>query len=132
MAGMTRRSFASGRTLRCSSAATADLSEAGSPQQYVAWSEGRGETVLYDPSMLRYGVDVAELALSGVFDVETPAGTVVCRPVFDLVADLCRRYPPERVEAICGVERGQVVAAARTLWEARPVAYYAWSGVEMQ
>lgn len=110
----------------------ADLSEAGNPQQYVAWSEGRGETVLYAPSMLRYGVEVAELALSGVFDVETPAGTVVCRPVFDLVADLCRRYPPERVEAICGVERGQVVAAARTLWEARPVAYYAWSGVEMQ
>ena len=35
-------------------------------------------------------------------------------------------------EAICGVGRDQIVAAARMLWEARPVAYYAWSGVELQ
>jgi len=48
------------------------------------------------------------------------------------MAELCRRYPPERVETICGIERSQVEAAARMLWEARPVAYYAWSGVEMQ
>ena len=36
------------------------------------------------------------------------------------------------MEAICGVARDQVVNTARMLWEARPVAYYAWSGVEMQ
>ena len=48
------------------------------------------------------------------------------------MADLCRRYPPERVEAICGIARDQLESAARMLWEARPVAYYAWSGVEMQ
>jgi anaerobic selenocysteine-containing dehydrogenase len=48
------------------------------------------------------------------------------------MADLCRGYPPARVEAICGIEPHQIEAAARMLWEARPVAYYAWSGVEMQ
>ena len=69
---------------------------------------------------------------SAMYPVETPAGEVVCRPAFQLTADLCRQYPPERVEAICGVDRSQIEAAARMLWEARPVAYYAWSGVEMQ
>lgn len=110
----------------------ADLSAEGSPQQTVGWSKAGGGTVLYDVSTLRYGAEPRDLALSGAFDVETLAGTVVCRPVFDHVAELCRRYRAERVEAICGIERDQVVAAARTLWEARPVAYYAWSGVEMQ
>jgi anaerobic selenocysteine-containing dehydrogenase len=36
------------------------------------------------------------------------------------------------VAAICGLERSQIEKAAQMLWEARPVAYYAWSGVEMQ
>jgi hypothetical protein len=57
---------------------------------------------------------------------------VVCKPAFELTIELCRRYPPERVEAICGIAGEQVEKAARMLWEARPVAYYAWSGVEMQ
>ena len=60
------------------------------------------------------------------------SGEVVCKPAFDLTAEHCRQYSPERVEAICGVGRDQVEAAAQMLWEARPVAYYAWSGVEMQ
>ena len=51
--------------------------------------------------------------------------------VFDFMADQCRRYPPDRVEEICGVSRDAVEQAAQMLWEARPVAYYAWSRVEM-
>jgi anaerobic selenocysteine-containing dehydrogenase len=70
--------------------------------------------------------------LFGELAIGTLAGTVVCRPAFDHAAELWRRFTPERVAAICGVEAGQVEAAARMLWEARPVAYYAWSGVEMQ
>jgi anaerobic selenocysteine-containing dehydrogenase len=50
--------------------------------------------------------------------------------VFQLVAELCQRSSPEAVEAICWIPRDQVVAAARLLWEARPVASFAWSGVE--
>ena len=34
------------------------------------------------------------------------------------------------VASICRIEREQVEEAARLLWEARPVAYYPWSGVE--
>jgi anaerobic selenocysteine-containing dehydrogenase len=47
-----------------------------------------------------------------------------------LYARLCRRYPPEAVEAICWIPRTQVEEAARLIWHSRPVSYYAWSGHE--
>ena len=109
-----------------------DLLVEGSARQYVAWSEAMDRPMLYDPATGGYEGDNSELALFGAFTIETLQGEVVCQPAFELTAELCRRYPPERVEAICGVGRDQVESAARMLWEARPVAYYAWSGVEMQ
>jgi anaerobic selenocysteine-containing dehydrogenase len=109
-----------------------DLSVQGSAQQYVAWSEAMGRPIIYDPATGGYEGDHPEPALFGTFTIETLQGEVVCQPAFELTAELCRRYPPERVEAICGVGRDRIENAARMLWEARPVAYYAWSGVEMQ
>jgi anaerobic selenocysteine-containing dehydrogenase len=109
-----------------------DLSEQGSPQQYVAWDQAVGRPILYDPATGGYEGEAPEPALFGTFTIKTWQGEVACQPAFELTAELCRRYPPERAEAICGVERGQVEEAARMLWEARPVAYYTWSGVEMQ
>ncbi len=109
-----------------------ELAAGGSTQQYVAWSEAMGRPITYEPVTSSYEGDHPEPTLVGTFTIETVQGRVVCRPAFELVADLCRRYAPERVEAICGIERNQIEGAARMLWEARPVAYYAWSGVEMQ
>jgi anaerobic selenocysteine-containing dehydrogenase len=109
-----------------------DLHAGGSARRYVAWDEGKGGPIYYDPATGGYEGDHAEPALFGAFEIETLQGKLVCRPAFDLVAELCGRYSPDRVEEICGVERHQVESAARMLWEARPVAYYAWSGVEMQ
>jgi anaerobic selenocysteine-containing dehydrogenase len=109
-----------------------DLAAGGSTHQYVAWSEAMGRPITYDSLTGSYEGDHPEPALVGMFTLETLQGRVVCRPAFELVADLCRRYAPERVEAICGIDRHQLEGAARMLWEARPVAYYAWSGVEMQ
>jgi anaerobic selenocysteine-containing dehydrogenase len=109
-----------------------DISGAGSAQRYVAWNEGKGGPIPYDPATGGYDGNNVELALFGQFTLETLQGRVVCRPAFDLMAELCGRYAPERVEAICGIDRTQIEAAARMLWEARPVAYYAWSGVEQQ
>lgn len=109
-----------------------DLDAVGSAQSYVAWSTALGRPISHD---LAAGHDTGGAgvpALDGTYTIETVAGRVVCRPVFALMADHCRRYTPEQVEAICGIERDQIEAAARLLWEARPVAYYAWSGVEMQ
>jgi len=109
-----------------------DLDAQASDHQYVAWSTATGRPIFYNPATGSYEGDHPEPAINGVFTIETAQGQVECRPVFDLVADLCRRYDSEAVKAICGVEYSQVEAAAKMLWEARPVAYYAWSGVEMQ
>ncbi|HEX2912133.1 MAG TPA: molybdopterin-dependent oxidoreductase [Chloroflexia bacterium] len=111
-----------------------DLAENGSAQQYLAWSETLDRPVLYDPATGDYQDQSGhpEPALFGTFSIDTLQGRVVCRTVFDLTAENCRNYTPEKVEAICGVNRQQLEETARMLWEARPVAYYAWSGVEMQ
>jgi anaerobic selenocysteine-containing dehydrogenase len=108
-----------------------DLDRGGSDGRFVAWSEAEARPTIYDPATGHYA-DGARVALSGTMTVDTLDGPVDCRPAFDLVAAECRRYPPERVEAVCGVSAETVEAAARMLWDARPVAYYAWSGVEMQ
>ncbi|HET8985365.1 MAG TPA: molybdopterin dinucleotide binding domain-containing protein, partial [Trueperaceae bacterium] len=50
--------------------------------------------------------------------------------VWDLLATQCAAFSPEVAEGITGVPAGDIVAAAKTLWEARPVAFYTWSGLE--
>jgi anaerobic selenocysteine-containing dehydrogenase len=92
---------------------------------------------------VRPGTDAA-LALSlthvlienGWYDADfvrdwTNASDVVDgRTVWDLLAARCAEFAPERSESITGVPAADVVAAARTLWESRPVAFYTWSGLE--
>lgn len=107
-----------------------DVVSYGDPGRYVAWDEATAAPILYDPMTGRYERDGPELALFGDYTIATPHGALTCRPAFQLSADLCRRYSPEAVESICWVPRNQVEAAARLLWEARPAAYYSWSGVE--
>jgi len=109
-----------------------DLAKDGHPQKYIAWDESKERPIVYDPTSGRYAGQNSEPALFGSFTLETPQGEVTCQPAFELTAELCKHYPPERVESICGISPEQVEQAARLLWEARPVAYYAWSGVEMQ
>jgi anaerobic selenocysteine-containing dehydrogenase len=115
-----------GRLLRES-----DLAAGGDPERYVAWDRAADRPAIYDPRRGCNGPD-ADLALLGEHAVETAQGRVRCRTAFELAAALCRAYTAERVEAITGVARADVERAARLLWEARPLAYYAWSGVEMQ
>ena len=109
-----------------------DLSPAGSARKYVAWDEAAQGPLVYDPARRRYERDEAEPALFGEYKIATEQGIVICRSAFELCAELCRRYPAEAVEAICGVGRDQIESAARLLWESRPVSHFAWSGVEQQ
>lgn len=110
----------------------ADLSAGGSPKLNLAWSEVLDRPILYDPTSGTYEGEQPEPSLFGAHMIETRQGPVVCRPAFELAAEHCRRYSPERVEAISGVPAEQIESAAQMIWEARPLAYYAWSGVEMQ
>ncbi len=114
-----------GRLLRAS-----ELSPTGDPAHYVAWDDVDGAPVAYDPARGRHAVDETRLALFGTHEVTTTAGLVACRPAFDLLAEQCGRMEPSVAEATTGVAAADIEQTARTLWEARPVAFYAWSGIE--
>jgi anaerobic selenocysteine-containing dehydrogenase len=106
-----------------------DINSTGDPGKYVAWDALSGVPVTFDPIRGIHDAH-ADLALAGIFDVPTATGSISCRPAFALLADLCRRYEPKAAEAITGVDASAIEATAKLLWESRPVAYYAWSGVE--
>ena len=107
-----------------------EVAAEGDPTHYVAWDDVGARPVTYDPARGRHGVDEGQLALVGAREVATRSGPVLCRPAFDLVAQQCRRMEPTVAEAITGVPAAEIEDAARTLWESRPVAFYAWSGLE--
>ena len=107
-----------------------ELAGGGDAAHYVAWDQSAGGPVAYDPATGRYGVANEHLALDGEYSVAVVGGAITCHPVFAAYAALCRRYSPETVEATCWIPAAQLEAAARMLWEARPVSYYAWSGHE--
>lgn len=102
---------------------------AGPTGGHVAWDAARGEPVACDPGA-GIGRANADLALVGRFTVETRDGPVSCRPAFAHLAELCGRFDPQVAAAITGVDAASTEATAHLLWESRPVAYYAWSGVE--
>ena len=52
------------------------------------------------------------------------------RVVLDLIKAECARFAPQAAAGITGVPAEQIVATARLLWYARPVAFYTWSGLE--
>jgi anaerobic selenocysteine-containing dehydrogenase len=109
-----------GRLLRAG-----DVWPDGDPAACVGWDADAAVPARYDPARGRFDVDEARLALSGRCEV----GSIACRPVLDLVAQRCREIAPIAAE-ITGVPADEIEAAARTLWENRPVAYYGWSGLE--
>jgi anaerobic selenocysteine-containing dehydrogenase len=65
-----------------------------------------------------------------VRDWTNAADVVDGETVWDLLTARCAEFAPEQAEAITGVPAADVVATARTLWDARPVAFYTWSGLE--
>jgi anaerobic selenocysteine-containing dehydrogenase len=50
--------------------------------------------------------------------------------VWERLARHCAAYRPDRAEEITGVPAADIVAATRTIWESRPLAFYSWSGLE--
>jgi anaerobic selenocysteine-containing dehydrogenase len=52
------------------------------------------------------------------------------RVVLDLIKAECARFEPRAAAEITGVPADQIVATAQLLWDARPVAFYTWSGLE--
>jgi anaerobic selenocysteine-containing dehydrogenase len=107
-----------------------DLSAGGSGRRYFAWDSNKGDLVLYDSETSRFEPNSSSLALAGEYRITTAQGSVLCRPVFELYAALCRRYSPDVIKEICWIDPEQLEEAARIIWHARPTSYYAWSGHE--
>ena len=107
-----------------------ELAAGGDSSHYVAWDEANGRPVAYDPVKGLYNGPSERLALTGEYRVAGIEGVVECRPVFDHYAELCRAWSPEQVETTCWIPRKRLEEAAHTIWNARPVSYYAWSGHE--
>src|SRR5215510_7958051 len=114
-----------GRLLRES-----DLAAGGDAKKFVAWNLVARRAAVYDPDSGRYDGGSEPLALDGEVSLAGPSGPISCRPVFDHYKALCRKYSPDVIEATCWVTRAQLEEAARLIWHARPVSYYAWSGHE--
>ena len=94
----------------------------------VAWDESADRPMLYDPASARY--DGGAPALTGRFEVTGADGaSIPCRTAFELYAERCRAYPPDRVEAITWVPAETLRESARMIAEAGAVACYSWSGV---
>jgi anaerobic selenocysteine-containing dehydrogenase len=110
----------SGRLLRSDDVPGAE------PGRLVAWDATADAPVTYDPATRRYGADEADLALGGSYTVDE----IECRPVLAELADHCRACGPEAAASITGVPAAEIEQAAETLWTSRPVAFYAWSGLE--
>src|SRR6266404_1662058 len=89
-----------------------DLSASASMRRYVAWDSASGGLVLYDPDTGLYERGGASVALEGEYVIATLQGQVLCRPVFQLYASLCRRYTPEVVEETCWISQEPLQQAA--------------------
>lgn len=107
-----------------------DLSTHGSTRRYFAWDTASKSLVPYDPAKGMYERDGENVALEGEYLITTMQGQVLCHPVFELYAALCRPYSPDVIEETCWVDPEQLEEAARIIWHSRPVSYYAWSGHE--
>ena len=107
-----------------------ELASGGSANQFVAWDLLINRTVGYDPAEGRYEAATKDLALRGEYTVATLDGCYPCRPAFDHYAALCKTYSPDVIDRTCWIPRNQLEQTAHTIWHARPVSYYAWSGHE--
>ena len=57
---------------------------------FVAWDEGPGTALRYDPAAREYDMPPIRLALSGPFTVAGRDGPIACRPAFAPDAARCR------------------------------------------
>jgi anaerobic selenocysteine-containing dehydrogenase len=98
---------------------------------YVALDARSGALVPYDAAAGTYGDGApAELALRGVVTVRLHGGhEVTCRPVFERLAQIAAKYPPQVASEITGVPAPDIVRAARLIAEHRPVSHYFWNGL---
>lgn len=110
-----------------------DSGSNGGPRAFAVWDAATGRAARFDPELGDYLDPVPRRpALSGDFSVEADGRRVQCRPAFQVFAERCAEYTPERAFALSGVRADQIVATARLLHESRPVSLFHWAGICQQ
>ncbi len=108
----------------------ADLEASGDPAQRVSIDAASGAPLLYDPETRAYQTAGARPALRGSYAIRDRNGEIQrCRPVFEHYVDLCRDYPPDRVEELTWVPADELRGAAAAIAEAAALSLYTWSGL---
>ena len=105
---------------------------AGGGEGFIAWDEGRGGALRYDPARREYELPPMRLALFGSFAVPGQRRADRLPPGIRAV---CRAMPRDvsgrRIPAV-GCRCRYFLRAARLLWQHRPVAHLTWTGLEQQ
>ncbi len=109
------------------------LGPQGAPPVLAAWDELRHSPVGFDTGRGEYLGEAPERpALFGDFVLSEQGQPVRCRPAFQVFAERCAEYPPERAAALTGVPAAQIRATAQLLFQSRPVSYFHWAGICQQ
>lgn len=109
---------------------TRDL--AGGPESgddYLAWDERAGQLAPVPAAGAPPSAQQGDFALRGKYSVQTTLGAIWCRPSFELYAEACARFIPERAAKLTWVAEDEIRRAAHAIAAAKRVSYYAWTGV---
>ncbi len=105
----------------------------GTRRTLISWDELRCGAVGFDPASGEHlGKAPVHPALFGDFVLEERGQQVRCRPAFQIFAERCAQYGPERVASLTGVPAAQIRATAQLLYESGPVSYFHWAGICQQ
>ncbi len=108
----------------------ADLSLNGDSNVYVLWDELSNQTALYDSTTGLYERDGVQPALFGTRTIKGKDGKeILCKPVFERLAEIAAQFAPERSEKIHWVPANKVWQTALLLAHNRPLSMYMWNGV---
>jgi len=105
----------------------ADLAAGGDPAAGVLWDEACNAAIVA-PFRQPNTAGGIRPALRGRRTVETVAGAVSCRPVFDLYAERCAAWTAARVAEVTGVPAARVEVAARLMADSLPLSFFTWTG----
>jgi anaerobic selenocysteine-containing dehydrogenase len=108
----------------------ADLTPNGNSNLYVVWDESSNKPALYDPTSGSFERDSVQPALFGARALKDKDGNeIICKPVFERLAEIAAEFAPERSEKIHWVAANKVWQTALLLAHNRPLSMYMWNGV---
>lgn len=106
-----------------------DLWPAAADNRFVAWDQARRCAVAYDHNSAARLQGSTDFMLRGTVTVDLAGASLPCAPAFELLAQACAAYTPDKVLRITGVAEAPLRSAAALFGEGRRVAYHAWTGI---